>query len=229
MTNGVVYCNRCGAQNSAMARFCANCGSPFTTEGSPVPPHSAPSSQPSEIAQPPQLPPAGVVPPPSPPTWQQPVAAAPAFPAMGYAGFWLRFVAAIIDGILVGIVAWPLSAMMSLTIGFAGSAVSMPEIGVHLVRFIVMWAFFLFAGWIYEASMESSSKQATLGKMALGLKVTDEAGRRISFARASGRFFSKLVSRVILYVGYIMAGFTARKQALHDMIAGTLVVRTQAL
>ena len=102
----------------------------------------------------------------------------------------------------------------------------MPVIGIHFVRGIVIWSLFIFAGWLYEASLESSSRQATLGKMALGLKVTDEYGNRISFARASARFFSKILSRMLLMVGYIMAGFTARKQALHDMLAGTLVVRT---
>jgi uncharacterized RDD family membrane protein YckC len=75
--------------------------------------------------------------------------------------------------------------------------------------------------------MESSSRQATVGKMTLGLKVTDLAGRRISFARASGRYFAKYVSSMTLLIGYIMAGFTERKQALHDIIAGTLVIRTQ--
>ena len=103
----------------------------------------------------------------------------------------------------------------------------MPGVGVHLVRGIVVWSLFIFAGWVYEASLESSSRQATLGKMALGLKVTDEYSRRITFARASARYFSKILSRMVFFVGYIMAGFTARKQALHDMIAGTLVVRTQ--
>jgi uncharacterized RDD family membrane protein YckC len=61
--------------------------------------------------------------------------------------------------------------------------------------------------------------------MALGLKVTDTEGRQISFARASGRHFAKILSGMILLIGYIMAGFTERKQALHDVIAGTLVVR----
>ena len=146
---------------------------------------------------------------------------------MRYAGFWIRFVAAIIDGLALGIVVWPVSMILALMIGVAGGRVDMPGVGIHLVRGIVVWSLFIFAGWIYEAGMESSSKQATLGKMALGLKVTDEYGNRITFARASARFFSKLLSRMILFIGYIMAGFTARKQALHDMIAGTLVARTQ--
>jgi uncharacterized RDD family membrane protein YckC len=79
--------------------------------------------------------------------------------------------------------------------------------------------------WIYYASMESSTWQATLGKKILGLKVTDLAGNRITFARASGRFFGKILSGMILGIGFLMAGFTARKQALHDILAGCLVLR----
>jgi uncharacterized RDD family membrane protein YckC len=73
--------------------------------------------------------------------------------------------------------------------------------------------------------MESSAWQGTLGKKALGLTVTDLEGRRISFGRATGRYFAKIISTLILCIGYMMAGFTERKQALHDMIAGTLVLR----
>ena len=80
---------------------------------------------------------------------------------------------------------------------------------------------------VYFAYLESSEKQATVGKMVLGLKVTDLNGQRISFARAAGRFLGKFLSSMILGIGYIMAGFTEKKQGLHDMIAGTLVVRTK--
>jgi uncharacterized RDD family membrane protein YckC len=224
----VVYCNRCGAQNSALAKFCANCGSPFGVEtGAPT--------NPVEVTPRPQGPadpsatnptPAYVAPAVPPPGYTAPAYAA-ATPSAHYAGFWIRFVAVIIDGLALGIVVWPVSAIFAVMIGVAGGRVDMPGIGIHLVRGIVVWSLLIFAGWIYEASLESSSKQATLGKMALGLKVTDEYGRRITFARASARYFSKLLSRMILFIGYIMAGFTARKQALHDMIAGTVVVRTQ--
>lgn len=216
MTNGAIYCNRCGAQNSALARFCANCGSSFdAAQSGPPEPEVAPRPQgPAEA--------------------YTPTAATPTvFPAyvapsasVRYGGFWIRFLAVIIDAIVVGIVVWPISAMIALAIGIAGGAVSMPTIGVHVVRGIVGFAFSACANWIYEAGMESSSKQATLGKMALGLKVTDLEGRRISFARATGRHFAKLLSGMTLLIGYIMAGFTERKQALHDMIAGTLVRRT---
>jgi uncharacterized RDD family membrane protein YckC len=80
-------------------------------------------------------------------------------------------------------------------------------------------------GWLYFAFMESSKNQGTLGKLALGLKVSDLEGNRISFGRATGRFFGKILSGMILYIGYILAGLTEKKQALHDMLAGCLVVK----
>ena len=73
--------------------------------------------------------------------------------------------------------------------------------------------------------MLSSSYQATLGKMIFGMKVTDLSGNRLSFAHATGRHFAKWISSLTLCIGYIMVGFTERKQGLHDMIAGTLVRR----
>jgi uncharacterized RDD family membrane protein YckC len=79
--------------------------------------------------------------------------------------------------------------------------------------------------WLYFSLMESSVWQATVGKKLLGLTVTDLEGRRISFGRATGRYFAKIISSLILFIGYMMAGFTEKKQALHDMIAGTLVLR----
>jgi len=79
--------------------------------------------------------------------------------------------------------------------------------------------------WLYSAILESSSKQATLGKMALGLTVTDTKTQRIGFGQASGRYFAKYISFLILCVGFMMAGFTKRKQGLHDLIASTLVLR----
>lgn len=76
--------------------------------------------------------------------------------------------------------------------------------------------------------MESSSWQGTLGKKALGLRVTDLEGNRVGFGRATGRYFAKIVSGLILFIGYIMVGFTAKKQGLHDMMVATLVYRGQA-
>lgn len=79
--------------------------------------------------------------------------------------------------------------------------------------------------WLYYAYLESGEKQATWGKQVLSLYVTDLQGNRITFGRASGRFFAKFVTGLTMGIGYIMAGFTERKQALHDMIASCLVLR----
>jgi uncharacterized RDD family membrane protein YckC len=214
MADGAIYCNRCRTQNSAVARFCANCGNPFSTE-MPQAASASPVSSSGVSAQ--SLTPA----------WQ-PTTVSYAVPvaSVRYGGFWIRFVAAFIDGILVQVVVFPVAAVLGGMIGLAGGAVDMPGIGIHIVRFIIGGTIWLLGSWIYEAAMESSSKQATVGKMVLGLKVTDLEGRRISFARATGRYFAKYVSNLTLLIGYIMAGFTERKQALHDMIAGTLVQRT---
>jgi uncharacterized RDD family membrane protein YckC len=83
---------------------------------------------------------------------------------------------------------------------------------------IVVW-------WLYVATSESSSAQSTLGKRALRLRVTDMAGRRISFGRATGRNFAKVLSALTLLVGFVMAAFTSRRQALHDLVAETVVLR----
>jgi len=89
------------------------------------------------------------------------------------------------------------------------------------------YAIVVVGGWLYFSLQESSAQQATLGKRAVGIKVTDLEGSRISFGRATARYFSKFLSGLICAVGYVMAGFTQRKQALHDMIASTLVVRAR--
>jgi uncharacterized RDD family membrane protein YckC len=91
------------------------------------------------------------------------------------------------------------------------------QISLNLISIVMVW--------LYHAGFEASSAQGSLGKMALGIKVTDENGRRISFGRATGRHFGKIISALICFVGFMMAGFTERKQALHDMMAGCLVIR----
>jgi uncharacterized RDD family membrane protein YckC len=83
----------------------------------------------------------------------------------------------------------------------------------------------LVGGWLYFTLLEASPWQATVGKVALGIRVTDLAGARIGWGRANARYFGKILSSLILGIGYLMAAFTERKQALHDMVAATLVVR----
>ena len=133
---------------------------------------------------------------------------------MEYAGFWRRFVAYIIDNILISVVFWLVALVLGAIAGDGGVIVAyiLGTIGVF----------------VYFAAMESSTSQATIGKIALGIQVTDLQGNRISFGKALGRNLAKILSALILYIGFIMAAFTARKQALHDMIAGTLVVKKGA-
>jgi len=141
------------------------------------------------------------------------------------AGFWKRFGAFVIDWMLLSILNGICIVAIVLVLGgalaFSGNIAAAP-FGVSMALGLVGIGFCL--NWLYYTVMESSSKQATLGKMALGIVVTDDQGRRISFARANGRYWSKILSGFFLCLGYIMAAFTAKKQALHDLIASTLVV-----
>jgi uncharacterized RDD family membrane protein YckC len=156
---------------------------------------------------------------------------------IGYAGFWLRLVAAIIDGIVISIPLMPVFFLVFIDIfrhaqDFQGRqdpaglmTILGPKIG--LIFFISA-----IASWLYWGLFESSAWQATLGKKALGIIVTDLEGRRISFGRASGRFWAGRGVGAIPYLGgtyflidCICVGFTAKKQAIHDMIASCLVLR----
>jgi uncharacterized RDD family membrane protein YckC len=148
-----------------------------------------------------------------------------------YAGFWIRLVAFIVDAILVRVVLIPFKAMFGLGgLALGGFDADNFRHGLGLPYAIFGGGALIFltiaASWLYEAFMESSSYQATLGKMMFGMKVTDLYGNRISFARATGRHFAKIISGMILCIGFIMIGFTERKQGLHDMMAGTLVRRS---
>lgn len=146
-----------------------------------------------------------------------------------YAGFWLRFVAYIIDAILLWVVNLIALAPFLGTMGLS-SMMDNPEAAEGMM-IAAMGTYFMSMGvlfivsWLYFALMESSSKGATLGKMALSLRVTGMNGEKISFGKATARYFGKIISGIILCIGYIMAGFTEKKQALHDMMAGCLVVR----
>ncbi|MEO0084313.1 MAG: RDD family protein [candidate division WOR-3 bacterium] len=120
-----------------------------------------------------------------------------------YAGFWRRFLAGLIDGLILLVPTAIIQAIFKPAGRFFG----------------------IIAVWLYYALMESSAYQATLGKQVLGIMVTDIYGNRISFGRATARHFAKIVSTLTLLIGYIMAGFTQKKQALHDIIADCLVIK----
>src|SRR5580658_9969212 len=121
---------------------------------------------------------------------------------MRYAGFWLRFVAWAIDSAILG--ALPLIvALIMEPIFFTGST-GVAALGVIIFILPVVGT----TGWLYYALMETSSYQATLGKQALGLRVAGIDGEPVSFGRASGRFFGKILSSILL-IGFVMAAFTA--------------------
>jgi len=138
---------------------------------------------------------------------------------MRYAGFWIRVVAYIIDAFILSTIMILVGTIWSL--GSDGDTIDIITT-VAQSGMVVFISFFL--NWFYYAILESSEYQATLGKKLLGLQVTDEFGRRMSFGRATGRYFSKFISGLILGIGYVMAAFTDRKQALHDKLASTLVI-----
>jgi len=214
-----MYCSKCGGLMVDRAACCSNCGQSFSVAASAprVPMMS------TSVA----MPMAGV-------------AAIPAcsvsgtFPSVEYAGFWLRLVALLIDNAILGLgfflVLIPLIFLTGLRTFLDNFHPSedMNDVGM----FMLIGFFFLVATgalaltWLYHALMECSEWQATLGKKALGLVVTDMTGQRVSFGRATGRHFGKIITNMVpALIGYIMTGLTDKKQALHDMLAGCLVLR----
>ena len=134
---------------------------------------------------------------------QPAVTPSPATGVARYAAFWERFVAQVIDAVILSVAT---GTVFTATFG-AGMAIG------------------FFAPWLYEAFMTSSEWQATVGKRVMSIVVTDLNGNRMSFARATGRHFAKYISVCLLGIGFVIAAFTAKKQALHDMIAETLVMK----
>jgi len=222
-----VFCSKCGALNSNLAQFCQNCGGSMlaapaaSTPPPPQPAAYAPIAQPAAYA--PTAQPVAYAP--------QPAGYAPAA-VSPYGGFWIRLLAFFIDRIILGIVGAPIAVVVIFpTIGriiqeAENNQEPSPEAIISMLAGISVWLIVFFIGyWLYEALLTSSSWQGTIGKRVLRLKVVDEAGNRISFARSTGRFFAKVVSYFIMYIGFIMVAFTDRKRGLHDMMAGTLVMK----
>ncbi len=144
-----------------------------------------------------------------------------------YGGFWWRVLAYILDAIILQIAS-------SVVGGIFGVGLALPLTGLGAAEETtigtMMFGVFgvtLIINWLYFAIMESSRLQATVGKLAVGVVVTDLKGERLTFARATGRYFGKILSSVVLCIGYIMVAFTERKQGLHDLVAGTLVYKTR--
>jgi uncharacterized RDD family membrane protein YckC len=158
-------------------------------------------------------------PPESPPALASFVLASP-----HYGGFWIRVVAWFLDALLVLAAAFPIRLLIGSAVTFFGVGTSVPTQELLRARWWARVAVGIVLGWLYKAGMESSVYQATLGKLAVRLKVTDLEGRRISFVRATARHFAKFLSTFALMLGHLMIAFDEEKQGLHDRIAGTLVV-----
>jgi uncharacterized RDD family membrane protein YckC len=244
-----MYCTKCGNAVPEGAAFCRTCGNavagPVPNLEDAMPPAAAGALEPPVALPPPPIaaPPIGSYIPPRPVV--NPALMAP------YAGFWLRVVAYLIDSAILTVVFGAIFAICLLTFGgrflrgfhpgmYSARNVSydpgydttytwhgpFPFPAAALGVLFILIPLTIVASWLYFALMESSARRGTLGKLVLGLFVTDLQGRRVSFARATGRFFSKIITGLIpFFIGYIMAGFTEKRQALHDMIAGCLVLK----
>jgi len=144
-----------------------------------------------------------------------------------YAGFWKRFAAYCIDYVIVTSISYavmiPIFMIGAVSMGSSGSFDS-PGDTVGVVLLILGYLVAIFLPLVYFSWMPATKYQATLGKLAVGIKIVRGDGGRISLGRGIGRIFATLLSSLILFIGWIMAGFTERKQALHDMVCDTLVV-----
>jgi uncharacterized RDD family membrane protein YckC len=143
-----------------------------------------------------------------------------------YAGFWIRFVARIIDGIILGVVGFIINLPIQMALGISASRVGdvttalpmlLGTLGISLAINIILSA-------VYEIYF-LSTRSATIGKLALGLKVIRADGGSLSTGQAAGRFFAYLLDMYFtLTIGFIIAGFDSEKRALHDRICDTRVI-----
>ena len=119
-----------------------------------------------------------------------------------YAGFWQRFLAGIIDSIILIVIEVIL--------------IFIPIIG---------WILSLFVTWLYFGIQHSSTKQATFGMRALDIKITNENHGKIGFWRATGNFYLTVISALVVFIGFLMIAFTSRKQGFHNLISRTLCIK----
>lgn len=179
------------------------------------------------------------VPPPAPNIYAPPAAQQrPGASISTYAGFWKRLAAYFIDAFVLYLPFTLLEIPFHMRAAYEGLARRIspdtdPAAALLAYQqfYAEQWPYFLttlVVGWLYFALCESSSWQASVGKLALGIRVTDLNGARISFGRALGRYGGKLISGMILCIGFLMVAFTQRKQGLHDMLANTLVLNGRA-
>lgn len=194
-----MYCIKCGNKHSENDKFCGSCGHKVQAK-----------EEQREVSEKVELE--------KEPVKEQTRQPQRTKPRQRYAGFWLRAGAMAID---FGIVFAFIFTVRFLFYPIQSVAYEPLLIDAFQNLFIIVAVF------LYFALMESSKWQATVGKKAVGLKVTDLDGKRISFGKSAGRYFSKIVSGLAFYIGYIMASFTEKKQGLHDIMTGCLVLKEE--
>ena len=192
-----MYCTRCGIWAPEGATSCPGCGAPLPAAAAPV----------AEAAP---APPAAVL-----------AAAVPPAPRSLYGGFWRRLAATFVDSLLFLFPDATARALMGLPSLFSLRPIEDTDQG----RLLGLFAAGLAASWLYCALLESSRWQGTLGQQLLGLRVTTLSGRRVSFARATGRFVAQWLSWALCGVGYLFNLWTARRQTLHDLVSGCVLAR----
>lgn len=226
-----MFCANCGRELVEGTRVCAECRHPV------VPALLRSDDVPPAPAQPAPMPTG----PPAPAAVQAVAAPAMAAPipmpvvatqvqSLQFGGFWLRFVASIADGVVFGLVYLLLFALLTAAERASMARMVFDPAGNDALTVTNLWSTAhtvlpWLVVWLYFAGLEASRLQATPGKRLLGLRVTDLAGRRASIIRTSFRNAFKPLSAAFLMIGFLMAGITARKQALHDMFAGCLILR----
>jgi uncharacterized RDD family membrane protein YckC len=191
-----MYCTKCGKSNDDQVSYCPSCG---------------------ERAHRPLPPPVTELPIPT-------SSLTKGGASNRYAGFWLRAFATLVDASICLIIAIPIALPLAFLLGTEdlGNQPNLQSLEVYVQ--ILLFPIGTMVAWIYFTLAESSGRQATLGKKLFRLRVTNTSGNRIGFGRANVRFWSKLISYFSFFIGFIIAGFTKRKQALHDLIAGTVVI-----
>jgi uncharacterized RDD family membrane protein YckC len=225
-----MFCSKCGANVPEGNPFCGACGQPVVGHTVAQPAGlaaGAPGVQPGATP---------VYTLPTAPTWQTPTVQ----PGVAYAGFWLRLVAAIIDGLIISIPLAPIYIFVLIGIfrnsqdlqNLQDPTMVWTILGPKMFLFFTLGIVAVIVNWLYHGLFESSTWQATPGKKALGLIVTDLEGRQVTFGRASGRYFAGRGATIVpslggmyYFIDCICIGFTERKQAVHDRIASCLVLR----